>query len=79
VHALYAKLLSALREGRAESAETPGGSLTPREAQSLELMRQGLTNKQIALRLQISVNTVKKHLKNAFDKRGLHTRRQGLR
>jgi len=81
MHALYAKLLSALREGRVDaSASSAGapGNLTRREAQAMELMRQGLTNKQIALRLQISVNTVKKHLKNAFDKRGMHTRRQGL-
>ena len=81
MHALYAKLLSALREGRVDmpaSSAGAQGSLTRRETQTLDLMRQGLTNKQIALRLQISVNTVKKHLKNAFDKRGMHSRRQGL-
>ncbi len=40
------------------------------------LMRRGLTNKVIATRLGISVNTVKKHLSSVFDKRGLHRRRQ---
>lgn len=49
--------------------------LTEREAEVLALVRQGLTNKLIASRLGISINTVKKHLTHAFAKRGLHTRR----
>jgi DNA-binding NarL/FixJ family response regulator len=53
-------------------------ALTSREIEALTLMRQGLSNKQIADRLSISVNTVKKHLAHAFDKRGLHNRRQSL-
>lgn len=50
--------------------------LTTRETEVLALMRRGLTNKQIAGRLDISANTVKKHLAHVFDKRGLHSRRQ---
>ncbi len=50
--------------------------LTSREAEVLGLMRQGMTNKQIADRLNISVNTIKKHLAHVFEKRGLHGRRQ---
>lgn len=53
-------------------------ALTHREAESLALMRKGLTNKQIAQHLGISVNTVKKHLAHAFEKAGLHSRRQTL-
>ena len=53
-------------------------SLTTREADVLALMRHGMTNKQIAERLDISVNTVKKHLAHVFEKRGLHGRRQAL-
>jgi DNA-binding NarL/FixJ family response regulator len=52
--------------------------LTTREIETLSLMRQGLSNKQIAERLGISVNTVKKHLTHAFEKRGLHNRRQSI-
>lgn len=80
-HALYFTLLTAIRVARIDAAQDLGESgttLTKREAEALELMRQGLTNKEIARRLLVSVNTVKKHLKNAFDKRGLHSRRQGL-
>jgi DNA-binding CsgD family transcriptional regulator len=39
-------------------------------------MRRGMTNKQMAERLDISVNTIKKHLASVFEKRGLHGRRQ---
>ena len=51
-------------------------ALTSREAEVLGLMRQGMTNKQIADRLDVSVNTIKKHLAHVFEKRGLHGRRQ---
>lgn len=62
----------------------PGGSrdssdeLTPRERAAFDLMRGGLSNKEIALRLDISVNTVKKHLQAALAKAGLRRRRQAL-
>ena len=81
VHELYFRLLAAVRDARFDVTHSLGefaAALTQREAEALELMRQGLTNKEIAWRLKVSVNTVKKHLKNAFDKRGLHSRRQGL-
>ena len=44
----------------------PASELTPREAEVLELVRQGLANKQIARRLGISERTVKAHLTSAF-------------
>jgi DNA-binding NarL/FixJ family response regulator len=61
-----------------EPVHGDGGTaeLSPREAAALELLRQGLSNKEIARRLEVSINTVKKHLKNAYDKRGIHSRRQ---
>jgi DNA-binding NarL/FixJ family response regulator len=51
-------------------------ALTPREIAAIELARTGYTNKEIAKSLGISDNTVKKHLANAFDKLGIHRRRQ---
>jgi DNA-binding NarL/FixJ family response regulator len=49
-------------------------ALTPRELEVLELLAEGLTNKQIAERLVITTNTVKRHLKSIFRKLDVHTR-----
>ena len=49
-------------------------SLTDREQEVLELLAQGLTNKEIVERLVITTNTVKRHLKAIFEKLNVHTR-----
>jgi two-component system, NarL family, nitrate/nitrite response regulator NarL len=48
--------------------------LTPREQQVLELVEQGLRNKDIAGELGICPGTVKIHLKHIFEKTGVHGR-----
>jgi len=48
--------------------------LTDREREVLDLLAQGLTNKEIAEKLFITTNTVKRHLKAIFEKLGVHTR-----
>jgi DNA-binding NarL/FixJ family response regulator len=57
---------------------TRGGpvDLTPREAEVLSLVRQGLANKQIARRLGISERTVKAHLTSTFQRIGVVDRTQ---
>jgi DNA-binding NarL/FixJ family response regulator len=50
--------------------------LTPRELQVLELVRQGLANKQIARQLGISERTVKTHLTSTFARIGASDRTQ---
>lgn len=50
--------------------------LTSREKEILGLVAAGKTNRQIALQLSISENTVKNHLKNLLDKLGLANRVQ---
>lgn len=52
--------------------------ITPREIQILTLMAQGHMNKEIAARLNISPETVKKHVKNIFFKTGAHNRIEAL-
>jgi LuxR family maltose regulon positive regulatory protein len=49
-------------------------TLTARELEVLGLMAQGLTNQQISARAQISMTTVKWHVKNIFAKLGVGTR-----
>ncbi|NMB87476.1 MAG: helix-turn-helix transcriptional regulator [Chloroflexi bacterium] len=48
--------------------------LTDREREVLELLAQGMTNKEIAEMLFISTNTVKRHIKAIFEKLDIHTR-----
>ncbi|MBN1886660.1 MAG: response regulator [Thermoflexales bacterium] len=70
-----AAFLRAVSEARAASL---GGSelelLTGREREVLDLLAQGMTNKEIAQALVISTNTVKRHLKAIFEKLDIHTR-----
>jgi len=49
-------------------------TLTARELQVVALLREGLGNKQIAVRLGISAHTVKSHVRSAMEKSGVHTR-----
>lgn len=48
--------------------------LTPREEEVLELVADGLSNREIAERLGISTRTAQKHLENLFKKLGVHDR-----
>src|SRR5438093_1692465 len=50
--------------------------LTPREWQVLALLRQGLTNEQIAQRLDISFATAKYHVAEIISKLGVQTREE---
>jgi DNA-binding CsgD family transcriptional regulator len=51
-----------------------GESLSEREKEILQLVATGVTNRQVAHRLDISVNTVKVHLRNIFTKLGAESR-----
>jgi len=64
--------LAAIRE-RWGRRRRPAG-LTDRELEVLGLLRQGLTNREIAERLVIATGTVRTHLENIFEKLGVHTR-----
>lgn len=52
--------------------------LTPRELEVLAAIDEGLTNKMIARRLDISLHTVKFHVESVFRKLGVRTRTEAL-
>jgi DNA-binding NarL/FixJ family response regulator len=62
--------------GTRRTTSTAAADLTPREAEVLTLVREGLANKQIARRLGISERTVKAHLTSTFQRIGVVDRTQ---
>ncbi len=75
-----AALASALRRaGQQAGAADPGGRdprLTAREHEVALLVGEGLTNREVAQRLTLSIRTVDFHLRNVLHKLGFGSRRQ---
>jgi DNA-binding NarL/FixJ family response regulator len=63
----------------ASPAEYPRKKLTDRERQVLQYVFEGLANKEIADRLQVSESSVKATLQQLFSKTGVRTRSQLVR
>jgi two-component system nitrate/nitrite response regulator NarP len=53
--------------------------LSRRQRHVLELVAQGLSNQEIAVELQITVNTVKFHVRTIFRELGIHNRVEAAR
>ena len=53
-------------------------TITPREMEILELIAQGMSNREIAEKLFVSENTVKTHSSRVFDKLGARRRTQAV-
>jgi DNA-binding NarL/FixJ family response regulator len=70
------RIQSAAAEGRTAA---PAAELTLRETDILRLLSEGLSNKEIAARLGISLYTVKNHVHNLLDKMKVSYRRQAIR
>ncbi|MBI5964222.1 MAG: response regulator [Chloroflexi bacterium] len=70
--AAFRRLVEETRQAQFSSSEL--SALTDREREVLDLLAQGLTNKEIAEKLYITTNTVKRHLKAVFEKLDVHTR-----
>ncbi|MBB5320083.1 two-component system response regulator NarL [Marinobacter oulmenensis] len=68
-------LAEALRSNRSRQASRPDfDSLTPREKDILRLIAEGLSNKMIGRKLNISDGTVKVHVKHLLKKLNLRSR-----
>jgi DNA-binding NarL/FixJ family response regulator len=64
----------AVRRGREDALEAV--RMTHREREVIALIAAGMSNKEIAQRLNIATDTVKSHVRNIMDKLALHTRLQ---
>jgi DNA-binding NarL/FixJ family response regulator len=74
---LFSRLAEIAASRRAR--EVAGGvRLTPREVQILALVAEGLTNKEIAVRLYVETQTVKNHMHNILEKLELRHRLQAV-
>jgi DNA-binding CsgD family transcriptional regulator len=65
--------------GQSAAAAPSPPSLTPRQAEVLALLSTGLTNKDIAEALHLSIGTVERHLATIYRKVGLRNRAEATR
>jgi DNA-binding NarL/FixJ family response regulator len=69
------KLLDEFKEmSRSEGQQAPTPRVTARELEVLQLVAQGLSNREIGNRLFISENTVKNHVRNILEKLQVNSR-----
>lgn len=59
-----------------DAAASSTAALTPREAETVDLVAAGLGNRAIARQLNVTESTVKKHVSSALTKLGLDSRTQ---
>lgn len=83
VHVLPPEMTSSLFSQIAREAVVKGPAvgieavrMTAREREVIDLIGEGLSNKEIAARLNIATHTVKSHVRNVMEKLALHTRLQ---
>jgi DNA-binding NarL/FixJ family response regulator len=74
------ELLRLAGQSREEEREAQASieQLTRREREVLKALGQGLSNKEIAERLHMSVDTERTHMMNILNKLGVHSRLQAL-
>lgn len=63
-------------DGSVRAVARAEARLTQRELEVIAIIGEGLSNKEIAYRLNIATQTVKSHVRNVMDKLALHTRLQ---
>ena len=72
--AVTQKVFQRVRQSARKAEDAAFGALTDQEIHILALITEGMTNKEIAEKLFITTNTVKRHLKAVFEKLEVHTR-----
>ncbi len=76
--ALDSRLAAALLPARASITPAPLEELTPRELEVLHILAEGLPNKAIAQRMEISEHTVKFHVNTILSKLGAQSRTEAV-
>jgi DNA-binding NarL/FixJ family response regulator len=73
-------LLRLAGQNREEEVEARASieQITPREREVLQMLAEGLSNKEIAAKLHMSVDTERTHMMNILNKMGVHSRIQAL-
>ncbi len=74
-NSLFSQIASE-NSGRIRGPMIDAVRMTRREHEVIELIGEGLSNKEIAQRLNIATHTVKSHVRNVMEKLALHTRLQ---
>jgi DNA-binding NarL/FixJ family response regulator len=73
---LFSQIASAAVAAQGRPQVLDDVRMTKREREVIELIGEGLSNKEIAQRLNIAAHTVKSHVRNVMEKLTLHTRLQ---
>lgn len=73
-HKSFEQTMSKLPKSAPEIKQPPKFTLTQQELKIVAAVASGITNKEIAQQLSISVQTVKHHITNIFDKLGVYNR-----
>lgn len=73
-NSLFTQITNTAAGGGSKARVLESVRLTNRERQVIDLLGEGLSNKEIATRLQIAVHTVKSHVHNVLEKLALHSR-----
>ena len=63
---------------KSNETENTGKDLTPKQIEVMDFVALGLTNKEIARNMNVSPETVKHHLKEAFDRLNVNSRSQAV-
>ena len=71
-------LFSRIAELAGEQMPRDSIKLTPREVEIINKIAEGLSNKEIAQRLSVEVQTIKNHIHNILDKLQLHNRLEAV-
>jgi DNA-binding CsgD family transcriptional regulator len=78
-HQLKENVTSMKKSGLLQTAVSNSGSLTERQLEILELLTTGMSNKEIASRINLSTRTVDMHIRNTFERLNCRTRTEAAK